>query len=79
MEEVVDLDEDVEREPEEPQTKLPDWSLNPNKSNQRWPAYTAPKKASRKTKHVEDSFTGAEDLEGSSPDCPDSSGRSWAA
>ena len=68
VEEVIDLEEDIEREPAEPQTKLPDWSLTPNKIGQRWPAYTAPKKVTRKTKLVEYSFTGAEDLEASAPD-----------
>ena len=68
VEEVIKLEEDVVKEPVDPQPKLPEWSLTPNKIGQRWPAYTAPKKATRKTKQGEDSFAGAEDLEVSAPE-----------
>ena len=67
--EVVNLEDDVEREPVKPQTKLCDWSLTPSKINQRWPAYNAQRKATRKTKQVDNSFTRAEDLEASCPEC----------
>ena len=38
VEEVLELEEDVEAVSEEPQTKLPEWSLMPNKVNYRRPA-----------------------------------------
>ena len=68
VEEVIDMEEDVGKEPADPKTKLPKWSLTPDKIGQRWPAYTAQKKETRKNKQGEDSFAGAEDLEVSAPD-----------
>ena len=38
-----------------------------NKVKDRWPAYSSPKKASKKTNQVGDSFAEAEDLEVSVP------------
>ena len=43
--------------------------MAPNRVKDWWPAYSSPKKGSKKTKKVEDSFAEAEDLEISVPDC----------
>ena len=47
----------------EPWTKLPDWLLVPNKSNHRWPAYTAPRGTTRRPKQVRDYVTKVVNLE----------------
>ena len=66
-EEEQELDEEAGVEPRVPQTKLPEWSLAANKVKDKWPAYSSPKKAPKKTKPVENSFAEAEELEVSVP------------
>ena len=68
VEEEQELEKEVGGEPRAPQSKLPEWSLVPNRVKDGWPAYSSPKKASKKTKQVENSFAEAEDPEVSVPD-----------
>ena len=56
-EESGDLEEDGERVLGDPQTKLPNWPLVPNKSNHRWSVYAIPRKATTRSKQVRDYVT----------------------